>query len=131
VNTCGLPAWQALEAWFGRDHVGLKGGSLGECGPGRAEEQAQRSEILWPVEQRLRGPMGQGLVCSTGCSFSKSWHGEVFHELRVQSADVSALPCALPQPSVSPASQQSPWFTELTRSAAVSPSPSWIYLEGL
>jgi hypothetical protein len=63
------------------------------------------------------------LACSTGCSFSKSWCGEAFHELWVQSANVSALPGALPQPSVSPASQQGPWFMELTRSAAVS---SWI-----
>jgi hypothetical protein len=74
------------------------------------------------------GPMGQGLTCSTGCSFSKSWRGEAFHELGVQSADVSALPGALLQPSVPPASRQSPWFTELTRSLAVSQSPPWIAL---
>jgi hypothetical protein len=42
----------------------------------------------------------------TTCSFSVSWHGEVFHGLGVQGAKVSALPCALSQPA--PASQQGP-----------------------
>jgi hypothetical protein len=70
--------------------------------------------------------MGQGLACSAAWSFSKLWCGEVFHEQGIQSADVSELPCALPQPSVSPASQQSPWFMELMQSVAVSQSPSWI-----
>jgi hypothetical protein len=70
--------------------------------------------------------MWWGLVCWAGCSFNKSWHGEAFHKLGVQSADVSDLPYALPQPSMSPASQQSPWFKELMRSAAVSQLPSWI-----
>jgi hypothetical protein len=84
--------------------VGLRGGSLGECSPGGAEEWAHGSEIPWPAEQQLCGPMGRDLVCSTGYSFSISWHGEAFHKLGVQSADVSALPGALPQPSVSPAS---------------------------
>jgi hypothetical protein len=79
-----------------------------------------------PMEQWLRGPMGQGLACSAGCSFSKSWHGEGFHELEVRSADVSALPSALPQPRVSPASQQSPWFMEFVWSRAMSLLPSWI-----
>jgi hypothetical protein len=73
---------------------------LGECNPGRTEEQVQGSEILQPIGQQ--------------------------HELCVQSADVSALLCALPQPNVSPASQQSPWFTELRKSAVVSQLPSWI-----
>jgi hypothetical protein len=77
-------------------------------GPGGAEEWAGGSEIPQHAEQWLCGPMGQGLVCRTGCSFSLSWHGEAFHELGVQSAKVSALPGALPQPSLSPASQQSP-----------------------
>jgi hypothetical protein len=95
-------------------------------GPDWAEGRARRSEIPWPVEQWLCGPMGQGLVCSTSYSFSKLWCGEAFHELGVQSADVSALLGALPQPSVSPVSQQSPWFTELMQSAAVSQLPSWI-----
>jgi hypothetical protein len=53
------------------------------------------SVIPQPVEQRLCGPMGQGLTCSAGCSFNLSWHGEAFHELGVQSADFSAFPGAL------------------------------------
>jgi hypothetical protein len=84
MNACGSPAWQAL----GAQCVGLRGESLGECSPGGAEER-------W-----LHWPMGQGLACSTGYSFSKPWHGEDFHKLGVQSADDSALPGALPQPSI-------------------------------
>jgi hypothetical protein len=117
MNVCGLSAWQALGALSS-----LRGGSYGECGPRGTEKWAQGLEIPWPAEQWLLRPMWGGLVCSTGCSFSKSWHG-------VQSADVSALPGALPHPRVSPSSQQSPRFTELRRSAAVSQSPSWIYVE--
>jgi hypothetical protein len=105
---------------------GSEGWELGDQGPSGAEEQAQESEIPWLVEQWLCGPTGRGLECSASYSFSIWWCGEAVHELGVQSADVSALPCALPQPSVSPASQQSPWFRELRRSAAVSQSPSWI-----
>jgi hypothetical protein len=70
--------------------------------------------------------MGLGLVCSAGCSFSKLWCGEIFQEVRPQRADVSALPGALPHPSVSPESHQSPCFTELTWSVALSQWPSWI-----
>jgi hypothetical protein len=89
--------------------VDLKGGSLGKCSFGRAEEQAQGLEIPQPAEQWLHGPMGVGggLACSAGYSFIISWHGEAFHKLRVQSGDVSALPCALPQLSVSLASANS------------------------
>jgi hypothetical protein len=36
-----------------RDHMGLRGESLGECSPGGAEEWAQRSEIPWPEGQQL------------------------------------------------------------------------------
>jgi hypothetical protein len=111
MNVCGSLAWQALGAWSFRDCAGLRGGSLGERCPGGTVERAQGSEIPWPVKQRLRRPVGQKLVCSVNCSFSISWHGEAFHELGIQSTDVSALLCALPQPRVSPASQQSPWFT--------------------
>jgi hypothetical protein len=127
VNAYGSPAWQALRAGFSGDPVGLRGGSLGSD-PGEAEDQAQGSEIPWPAEQWLRGPIWWGLACSTstGYSFSILCLGKAFHELGVQSADVSALPGALPQPRVSPASQQSPWSTELRRSAAV--SLSWISL---
>jgi hypothetical protein len=38
--------------------VGLRGGSLGERGPGGAEEQAQGSEIPQPAEQWLVGLWG-------------------------------------------------------------------------
>jgi hypothetical protein len=41
VNACRLPAWQDLGAQSSRDHVGLRGGSLGEFGSGGAEEWAQ------------------------------------------------------------------------------------------
>jgi hypothetical protein len=126
VHACVLPAWQTLGVWSGGDHVGPKDGSLGEHGPGGAEEWAQGSEILQSVKQWLCRPMGQSLACSTCCFFTKSWHGEAFHELGIQSADISALPCALPQPSVSPVSWQSHWFMELMQSKAVSQLPSWI-----
>jgi hypothetical protein len=92
---CGTQSWQG-------------------CGADRG------SEIPQPAEQQLCGSMGQGLACSAGYSFSKLWHGEGFHKLEVQSANVSSLPGVLPQPS--------PWFTELTWSTAVSQLPSWIYL---
>jgi hypothetical protein len=123
LNACVLPAWQALGAQYDRDCADLRGGSLGDHG---AKEQAQGPEIPQPMEQRIHRPMGQGLACSAYDSFSKLWCGEAFHELGAQSTDVAALPCALPLPSVSPSSQQSPWFTELTWSVAVSQSPSWI-----
>jgi hypothetical protein len=126
VNVCGSPAWQALEAQSDGDCVCLRGWSLGEHGHGGIKERAHGLDIPWPAEQQLRGPMESGLVCSTSYSFSISWKGEAFHKLGVQRADVSALPGALPQPSMSPASQQIPWFTELRRSAAVSQLPSWI-----
>jgi hypothetical protein len=125
VQTCaGLPGrdceclWIAsmagLKGSSGRDPVDLRGGSLGDHIPGGAEEWAKGSEIpLW-AEQELRGPMGRGLACSASYSFSVLWHGDAFHELGAQSADVSVLSGALPQPSVSPASQQSPWIMELT-----------------
>jgi hypothetical protein len=118
-SACGLLACQALGAWSGRDPAGLWGGSLGEGGSGWTEERAQGSEI--PGLQRSSSAVPD-------CSSSKSWHGGAFHELGVQSADVSALPGALPQSSMSPVSQQSPWFMELTPSEAVSQSPSWILL---
>jgi hypothetical protein len=47
------------------------------------------------------------------CFFSVLWHGADFHRLGVQGAEVSALPGALPQPSVSLASQQGPRFKVL------------------
>jgi hypothetical protein len=72
VNVCSSPAWQTLEAWSGGDHAGLRGRSLGECGPGGVEEQAQVLEILQPSEQQLYRPMWQGLACSACYSFSIS-----------------------------------------------------------
>jgi hypothetical protein len=42
------------------------------------------------------------------CSFSVLWGGGAFHGSGVQGAEVSTLPGALPQPSVSPVSQQGP-----------------------
>jgi hypothetical protein len=52
------------------------------------------------------GSMGlwAGLGMHACYSFGISWPGEAFHELGVQSADVSALPGVLPQSSVSPVS---------------------------
>jgi hypothetical protein len=49
MNACGLLAWQALGAQSGGDHMGLRGGSLGECRPGGAKEgpKDQTSHGLW------------------------------------------------------------------------------------
>jgi hypothetical protein len=115
MHACGSPAKQALEVPFGRNGAGLIGGSLGEiqraCGArpwqGRRVGQKIGNPSLW-----ISG--STGLLGSTNCSFSKLWCGESFHELGIQSADISAVPCASLQPRVSPASQQSSWFTELT-----------------
>jgi hypothetical protein len=93
VNICGSLASEALGARSSGDDAGLKGGCLGDFGPGRAEEWTHGSEICQPVDQWLCRSMGRGLVYSTGCSFSKSWCRETFHNLGVQSADVSALWC--------------------------------------
>jgi hypothetical protein len=59
-------------------------------------------------------------TCQASCSFIRLWHGEAFHDLMVYSAIFLALLGALSQPSGSPASQQSPWITELTWSVVVS-----------
>jgi hypothetical protein len=68
-----------------------------ELGPGVAQGVGSLAEwSLW----------GGDLACPL--FFSRSWCGEAFHELGVQSAEVLALPVALPQPSVSLASWQSP-----------------------
>jgi hypothetical protein len=80
------------------------------------------------AKQWLCRLLGWGLAYNASCSFNKLWCGEAYHELVVQSADVSALPFALAQTILYSASQQSPWFMELTGSAAVSQSPSWISL---
>jgi hypothetical protein len=84
--------------------------------------QACRAEA-WLASEWWSGPMGQRTVAAWGlqsaCSFSVLWHGEALHRLGVQGAEVSALPCALPQPRVSPVSQHGPSFTELIQSAFV------------
>jgi hypothetical protein len=84
------------------------------------------SEITQHAEPLLHGPMWLGLACSACYSFSIWWLGELFHEVGVQSADIPALPDALPQSCVSPASYQSPWITGVRRFLAVFWSPSWI-----
>jgi hypothetical protein len=69
-------------------------------------------------DQRFHGIWS---TCSTGLwgracySFSILWPGEAFHKLGVQNADVSALPGALLQSSMSPGSRQNPWITEVRR----------------
>jgi hypothetical protein len=64
-------------------------------------------------------------------SLNISWHGEAFHGLGFQGPKVSTLSGASPLLSVAPVSHQSPWFTELTLSASVPQSPSWILCEYL
>jgi hypothetical protein len=56
------------------------------------------------------GPVGRPAAWGWWPAYSCSalWGGEDFRRLGFQGAKVSALPCALPQPRVSPASQQSP-----------------------
>jgi hypothetical protein len=90
------------------------------------KNRAGGSEFPQCVKQWLCWPMGWGLTCSACYSFSIWWGGEAFHELGVQSADVSALPGALLQSSMSPASCQSPWIMEVRRSMVVFWSPSLI-----
>jgi hypothetical protein len=60
VDACGSLAWQALGPRSCRDCAGLKGGSLGDRGPGRAEEQTQGSRILWPSKWQICRPVGRG-----------------------------------------------------------------------
>jgi hypothetical protein len=63
----------------------------------------------WAVAWRASGPAGgSGVGWWPACSFSVSWYVEAFHRLGVQGAKVSALPGALPQPRVCPASHQGP-----------------------
>jgi hypothetical protein len=54
VNVCGSPAWQASGGRSAGDRVGLRGGSLGECGPGRlkcgpkiGDPMACRAAVQW------------------------------------------------------------------------------------
>jgi hypothetical protein len=64
-----------------------------------------------PVGTGAGGPVGQGPASPAGrqwptSSFSVLGRREDFHGLGVQGIKVSVLPCTLPQPSMSPASQQ-------------------------
>jgi hypothetical protein len=70
--------------------------------------------------QIIGGQMATVWWWQSTCSFSVSWCGEDFQRLGVQGAKVSALLGASPPPSMSPESQQVPWFIELMLSASVS-----------
>jgi hypothetical protein len=48
------------------------------------------------------------LVWQPACSFSVLWLGETLHGLGVYGVEISSLPGSLPQPSMSPLSQQDP-----------------------
>jgi hypothetical protein len=92
-STEGLPSTFGAGSWWGS---------------GRANGPSGQAGGLWPG-----GPAGQqwavvALEWQPTCSFSVLWHGEAFHGLGVQGAEVPGLPCALPQPSVSLVSQQGP-----------------------
>jgi hypothetical protein len=147
-------AVQALRAWLAKQRCAGLGaqpsemellqGCAGLEGRGLAEMvnvcdslalRAPPTEILqfweWEfgVAQPWQGkgaePMGHGLACSARYSFSIWRCGEASHELRVYSADVSALPGVLPWSGRSPASYQGrPWITEVRSSVAVFQSPS-------
>jgi hypothetical protein len=130
MQACESWAWSFWGLRPGGDPVGLWSMGLAEI----VQACGLQACWAWGVEAwgrlwelQLHRPMGQGLACSTGYCVRKSWHGEAFHKLGVQSAEVLALPGALPQPIVFPASQQGPWFTDLVGSAAVSQLPSWIF----
>jgi hypothetical protein len=87
---CGASAW-----WAGRWWPGWPvGGAL-----------VDQKTVIWLDRGDLGRPAGGW---QPTCSFSVSLCGEAFHKLGVQGAEVSALPGALPQSSVSPASQQGP-----------------------
>jgi hypothetical protein len=95
-------------------------GLEGLWGKGPAGQQPGRSATWCPAGQRHCLLVGRW---QPTCSFSVLWHGEAFHSIVIQGTKVSALPCVLPYPSMSPASQQGPWFPELMQSASVSQSP--------
>jgi hypothetical protein len=99
-RSCSFEGWEfgVAQPWWGKG-AGLEDGGISPC-----------------AEQWLHGPMGWSLASSVCYSFSIWWGGKASHELGVQSADVSALPGALPQSSMSPASYQSLWIMEVRRS---------------
>jgi hypothetical protein len=117
----GLSGWWAAvwwgSAWKSSGLVGLWcGGQAGLWGRslqsrGLVGLQGRVLAVQWsggPVGWGCGRPMGQRPSGQLPCSFSKSWCGKAFHELGSQGAEVSALPVALPQLNVSPASQQGP-----------------------
>jgi hypothetical protein len=65
-----------------------------------------QGRVAW--QSRAVTPWAYGLgswQAVAGCSFSRSWCREAFHDLGAQSAEVSVPPCGLHQQSVSPVSQ--------------------------
>jgi hypothetical protein len=126
MNVCGYLAWKTLSA-HSAETVRVPGvGVWGSTALSGQKCGARESEISPCVEEWLCEPMGWDLVCRAGYSLSLWWYGEAFYELGTQSVDVSALLGALPQSSVSPASYQCPWITEVRRSVAAFQLPSWI-----
>jgi hypothetical protein len=104
MNVCGslwIPSLAGLKGSFGGDDGDLSGVSLGLHGSGGAKEQGQR----------IRDPM----VCGAVAPWA---YGEGLNVNRC--GDVSALPGALPQLSMSPTSWQSPWIMEVRSSVTLS-----------
>jgi hypothetical protein len=128
--------WWAAGGWQPGGPAGWRpGGSTGQKPGGPAGQQVGGSLVSWwtaiwwscgPVGlwsgglaglwggnpgggcPARRGPLGRGPGRQQpSCSFSKSWHGKAFLEQGVQGAEVSALPVAFPQPSMSPCSMRS------------------------
>jgi hypothetical protein len=99
AGLCRSEGCRSVDCWHGRPEGWELGGYLAglwSSGLVWLGSRTRGSEIPWPVEQQLCGPMGWGFACSTSCSVGKLWYGEDFQELKVQRAEVLALPCALP-----------------------------------
>jgi hypothetical protein len=124
---CRAEAWCTREAADPWAH-GVEVWQGGKQWPGCSVCQRTAVWLLCEVEAQWACRLLTVALCGwqPTCSFSVLWHGEEFHRLGVQGAEISALPGALPQPSLSPVSQQGPWFTELMQSASVSQLPFWI-----
>jgi hypothetical protein len=98
-------------AWWRGYLASLQGGASGAEIPQACWGAGSLAEQRAGGPTRIWGLTALGAGCPTewsgssaglqngglagGCSFSKSWCGEAFHELGVQSANVSALPGAL------------------------------------
>jgi hypothetical protein len=89
---------------------------LREREPGGVESQQAHAE-LGPAGTKGQGTQWSGMVVLwaygagawwASCSLNKSWCGEAFHKPWVQSAELSTIPGALPQPSMFPESPQGP-----------------------